>query len=67
MSKVTELISECKSRNINCSISYQSINDISIEIYKGFGKRYQKLFYTDSHIKLNKAIKEVYKYFDTLQ
>lgn len=65
--KVKDLISECKSRNLNCSVSYQSINNISIEIYKGFGKRYQMLFYTDGYIKLKKAIKEVYRYFKTLE
>ena len=32
----TQLFDECKSRNFNCSLTYQQINDFSVEIYKGY-------------------------------
>jgi hypothetical protein len=62
MKKLKQLIGECKSRNLHCSVTYQKINDISIEIYKGYKSTYVKLFYTDGHIKLKKAIKLALKF-----
>ena len=53
-------MSECKDRNLNISITYQKINDISIEIYTGYQSSYQMVYYADGFIKLKKAIKEAH-------
>lgn len=53
----SQLFQLCQSNNYNCSITYQKINDYSIEIYRGYGNNYHKIFYTDGHIDVNKAIK----------
>jgi len=53
---------ECISRNLHCSITYQKINDYSVEIYRGYKTRYEKVFYTDGHIKPKKAIKKALKF-----
>lgn len=58
-----KLFEECKSRSYNCSLTYQSINDYSVEIYKNYGKDYKQIFYTDGHIEKADAIKEA---LDTL-
>lgn len=55
---VKTLMDVCISLDINCTISRQKINDYSIEIYKGYGKDFQQLFYTDGHVSLKKAIKK---------
>jgi len=65
MKKAAELINECISRNLHCSITYQRINDFSIEIYRGYKTSYEKVFYTDGHIKPNKAIKEALNFLYT--
>ena len=62
MKKAKKLIEECKSRSLNCSITYQHINDYSVEIYRGYESSYQKVFYTDGHLKSKKAIKSGLKY-----
>jgi effector-binding domain-containing protein len=64
MSKLKRLITECKNRNFHISISYQRINDISIEIYTGNRKNYVCRFYTDGHISLKKALKKALKWID---
>lgn len=51
------LFAECQNRNLHASITYQRINDFSIEIYTGYVSNYVKLFYTDGHTDLNAAIK----------
>jgi len=58
MKKAKKLIKVCKSKNLNCSITYQRINDCSVEIYTGYGENYKGLFYTDGHSKPKEAIKE---------
>jgi hypothetical protein len=58
----TQLFAECKSRALNCSLTYQSINDYSIEIYRGYKSNYQKVFFTDGHIDKSKAIRKALKY-----
>ena len=50
------LINLCKSRNLHCSITYQKINDISIEIYSGYISNYEKIYYTDGHINIDDAL-----------
>lgn len=66
MSKAEKLLIECKSRNLHCSITYQKINDYSVEIYTGYMSTYQKHYYTDGHIRLKKAIKSARKYLKSL-
>lgn len=54
----SQLFQLCQSNNYNCSITYQRINDYSVEIYKGYGNsNYNKIFYTDGHIDVNHAIR----------
>jgi len=65
MKKVEELMHECISRNMNCSVTYQRINDFSVEIYKGYGTGYKCLFYTDGHIKLKKAIRAALNFLES--
>lgn len=62
MSKLNNLMNLCKSNNLHCSFTYQSINDYSVEIYKGYKTTYVNHFYTDGHIKPKKAIKKALKY-----
>ena len=59
-----KLFEECKSRSYNCSLTYQSINDYSVEIYKNYGKDYKQIFYTDGHSTSDEAIQEA---LDTLK
>lgn len=66
MKKAQILMDECKSRALHCSITYQSITDYSIEIYRGYKTNYEKLFYTDGHIKPKKAIKEALKFLSNV-
>ena len=53
----TQLFNECKERSLNCSLTYQRINDYSIEIYTGYKDSYKKVFYTDGHLDKIFAIK----------
>lgn len=66
MSKLQELIDECKSRELHLSFTYQKATDYSVEIYKGYRKNYQNLFYTDGHIKKKKAINKALKWIRSL-
>ncbi len=63
--KLKTFIAECKQRNLNCSITYQSMNDISIEIYTGYVDSYKSVFYVDGCIKLKKAINKANKFLLT--
>jgi hypothetical protein len=58
----TQLFDECISRNYNCSITYQRINDYSVEVYRGYQSNYEKIFYTDGHIDKEKAIRKALKF-----
>jgi hypothetical protein len=49
----TQLFDECKSRDFNCSLTYQRINDFSVEIYKGYKDAYQQVFYFSYNIEIN--------------
>ncbi len=63
----TKLFEECKCRAMNCSITYQRINDYSVEIYRGYKSSYVKIFYTDGHIDKKKAIKKALKFLRALE
>ena len=63
----TQLFEECKNRTLNCSITYQRTNDYSVEIYKGYEKSYQKIFYTDGHIESKTAIHKALKFIRALE
>jgi hypothetical protein len=62
MKKAQQLMDECISRNLHCSITNQRINDYSVEIYRGCKTNYENVFYTDGHIKPKKAIKKALKF-----
>lgn len=63
LSDEDNLFSECWSRNYNCSITYQQINDYSVEIYQGYRKgSYKLIYYTDGHLTRKKAIKKALKF-----
>ena len=64
MKTETKLFNECKARNYNCSLTYQRINDFSVEIYKGYKDTYQKVFYTDGHLEKSIAIKKALKFLN---
>lgn len=49
------LIDECISKALSCSVTYQHINDYSIEIYSGYGKKYKKYYYSDGHLEMEDA------------
>lgn len=57
----------CKNINHCCSITYQKVNDYSVEIYSGTGIAYSKTFYTDGHIKPSKAIKKALKFLKSIE
>lgn len=62
----TQLFHLCQQNNYNCSITYQIITDYSVEIYKGYGDNYNKIFYTDGHIDINHAIRLGLKFLKTI-
>ena len=57
-----ELFNECISRDYNCSITYQRINDYSVEIYTGYKSTYKLIFYSDGHLTHKKAVNEGLKF-----
>jgi len=61
--KAKDFFLECENRALHGSITRQSITSYSIEIYTGYVKNYKKIFYTDGHISMKKALKEAKKYF----
>jgi hypothetical protein len=63
----TQLFQECKRRDYNCSITYQKINDISIEIYTGHKSTYRLIFYTDGHIESKFAIRKALKFLKEIR
>lgn len=58
----TQLFNECKARALNCSLTYQSITDYSVEIYTGYKTSYKKAFYTDGNIDKTVAVKKALKF-----
>lgn len=50
--KISEKVFEiCQNNNLNVSLTWQRINDYSIEIYKGYKSSYELIFYTDGDTK----------------
>ncbi len=64
MSKTKQLFTECKNHHLKCSVSYQPINDYSIEIYTTYNRDAPPVFYTDGHISLKKAVKKALKFIE---
>ncbi|MCK9445684.1 hypothetical protein M0Q50_02200 [bacterium] len=60
----TQLFEKCKSMAYNCSLTYQSMNDFSVEIYTGYNTSYKKIFYTDGHIDKKNALKKSLKFLN---
>jgi len=65
-SALEELIGICKSKNFNVSITYQKMNDCSVEIYSGYIKKYNLIYYRDGHSSPKKAIKKALKHLRKL-
>lgn len=60
------LVSECKNRSLNVSVTNQKINDFSVEIYTGYKTTYKCLFYTDGHLYSEVAITEALEFLKTI-
>jgi hypothetical protein len=60
----TQLFEKCKDMNYNCSITYQRINDYSVEIYTGYKSNYQLIFYSDGHSSSTDATKKGIKFLN---
>ena len=58
-----DIFAACKEYNIHCSISYQRINDYSVELYKGYKSDYKKLFYSDGHSSIPELLEFVQNNF----
>lgn len=56
MEKLEQLYSVCKDRIYNCSVTYQRINDYSVEIYTGHETNYKNIYYTNGHSCITDAI-----------
>lgn len=56
-----QLFDECKQRACSCSITYQSINDFSVEIYRN-EFTYQSIYFTDGHLDSKRAIRKALKF-----
>ena len=63
MSKLKRLEDECLNRDWGISISWQRINNWSIEV----GTRHKLRFYTDGHITKKDALKKALKYFKEMK
>ena len=61
MKKVFEI---CQNNNLNVSVTWQRINDYSIEIYKGYKSSYEVIFYTDGHTDKKQAIKTALRFLN---
>lgn len=57
-----EIFEICRNRRWNVSITYQKINDYSVEIYTGYVSSYKRIFYSDGHISLKIAEKTAKKF-----
>ncbi|WP_324172012.1 hypothetical protein [Sulfurimonas sp.] len=63
MSKEKKLFGLCQSQDLNVSLTWQKINDWSVEIY--LGNTYRKIFYTDGHTRKKDALKEAIEFMET--
>ena len=61
MKKIFEI---CQNNNLNVSVTWQRINDYSIEIYKGYKSSYEVIFYTDGHTDKKQAIKKALRFLN---
>lgn len=63
MSKAKKLMIECKQYCLNCSITYQRVNDFSVEIYRKYDPQKEPpLFYSDGHLSMKEAAKQGHKW-----
>lgn len=67
MKAETELFNRCISLGFNVSLTYQRINDYSIEIYHGYQTSYKQYFYTDGNLTRMGAIRKAIRYLDKLK
>ncbi len=67
-SQEQEFIALCQNRAFNFSLTWQKMDDWSLEIYTGYSKHsYELRFYTDGHSKREDAIKEGLEYMRDLK
>ena len=64
MKAETELFNRCIGLNLNVSLTYQRINDYSVEIYTGYGDSYKQLFYADGYVTRIGVIQKAIRYLD---
>jgi hypothetical protein len=62
MKSINLLFRWCAQSNYNCSITYQRINEYSVEIYKGYKTNYEKIYYSDGHLTPLEAAKQGLKF-----
>jgi DNA polymerase-3 subunit epsilon len=60
-----ELEEYCLNRDLNVSLSWQKMTNWSVEVYRGYKKSYQGIFYTDGHLNKSEAINVAIKHFKT--
>jgi len=58
-----EVFEYALSRDLNISITWQKITNWSIEIYRGYESKYEKIYYTDGHIDRETACLVAYQNF----
>ena len=54
----------CQNNKLNVSLTWQTINDYSIEIYKGYKSYYELIFYTDGNTDKKQAIKKALRFLN---
>ncbi len=59
-----QLIAECQNRDWNISLTWQKINEWSVEIYTGYKSNYEKKYYTDGHMTKEVAIETALEFFE---
>ncbi len=59
-----QLIAECQARDWNISLTWQKINEWSIEIYTGYKSNYEEKYYTDGHMTKEVAIETALEFFE---
>ncbi len=60
--KVKDLYIQCQSFNYHVCLSWQSITEHSIEIYKGYKENYVQIYYSDGYLTLEEAVKKGLKF-----
>ena len=64
MKEINLLYHRCRQCGYNCSITFQRINEFSVEIYKGYKVNYEKIYYSDGHITAHGAAKKALKFLE---